>query len=96
MTAPWRGPAPGWSVLKPAPTVIKSANPLPVGPGAQHIQALFDTAAAGSPHGVRLGSPLPLYVRYATCTAETGRLCFLADVYHRDEALRQVLFGLSL
>ncbi|MFC6223694.1 L,D-transpeptidase family protein [Hymenobacter artigasi] len=43
---------------------------------------------------VRLSRPLPLYVRYATCTAENGQLRFLADVYHRDEPLRQALFGL--
>jgi murein L,D-transpeptidase YcbB/YkuD len=46
------------------------------------------------PRDVRLNRPLPLYVRYATCTAENGQLRFLADVYHRDEALRQALFGL--
>ncbi|WP_460610517.1 L,D-transpeptidase scaffold domain-containing protein [Hymenobacter terrigena] len=46
------------------------------------------------PRDVRLSRPLPLYVRYATCTAENGQLRFLADVYHRDEVLRQALFGL--
>ncbi|GAB2865497.1 L,D-transpeptidase family protein [Hymenobacter ruber] len=46
------------------------------------------------PRDVRLNRPLPLYVRYATCTAENGRLRFMADVYHRDESLRQALFGL--
>lgn len=46
------------------------------------------------PRDVHLSRPLPLYVRYATCTAENGQLRFLADVYHRDEALRQALFGL--
>ena len=42
---------------------------------------------------IRLRRPLALYVRYATCTAENGRLRFLPDVYGRDEALRRALFG---
>ena len=46
------------------------------------------------PRDVHLARPLPLYIRYATCTAENGQLRFLADVYHRDEVLRQALFGL--
>ncbi|QKG55188.1 hypothetical protein GKZ68_00150 [Hymenobacter sp. BRD128] len=32
-------------------------------------------------------------MRYATCTAENGHLRFFADVYQRDEAVRQALFG---
>ncbi|QKG55263.1 L,D-transpeptidase family protein [Hymenobacter sp. BRD128] len=46
-----------------------------------------------SPRDVRLTQPLALYVRYATCTAENGHLRFFADVYQRDEAVRQALFG---
>lgn len=42
---------------------------------------------------IRLRRPLPLYVRYATCTAENGRLRFLPDIYGRDEVLRRALFG---
>jgi murein L,D-transpeptidase YcbB/YkuD len=45
------------------------------------------------PRDVRLGRPLPLFVRYATCVGESGQLRFFADVYGRDEALRQALFG---
>jgi murein L,D-transpeptidase YcbB/YkuD len=45
------------------------------------------------PHDVRLGRALPLYIRYATCTAEHGRLVFLPDIYGRDETLRRALFG---
>ena len=45
------------------------------------------------PRDVRLTHGLPLYIRYATCTAEHGRLVFLPDLYHRDEPLRRALFG---
>ena len=45
------------------------------------------------PRDVRLMHGLPLYIRYATCTAEHGRLVFLPDIYHRDETLRRALFG---
>ena len=44
------------------------------------------------PHDVRLRQPLPLFVRYATCTAENGQLRFLPDLYHRDGAVRRALF----
>ena len=42
---------------------------------------------------IRLRRPLALYVRYATCTAENGRLKFMADIYGRDEVIRRGLFG---
>ncbi|WP_310394172.1 L,D-transpeptidase family protein [Hymenobacter sp.] len=45
------------------------------------------------PREVRLARPLPLYIRYATCTAVNGRLRCWPDVYHRDEAIRRELFG---
>ena len=45
------------------------------------------------PHDVRLVRAMPLYIRYATCVVENGRLRFFADIYHRDEALRRALFG---
>ena len=45
------------------------------------------------PYDVLLARPMPLYVRYATCTGENGRLRFFADVYRRDEAERRALFG---
>lgn len=37
--------------------------------------------------------PIPIYVRYATCTAENGKLRFLSDIYHHDAVLRRALFG---
>ena len=52
-----------------------------------------ECARQARPHDVRLARPVPLYVRYATCTAENGRLRFFADVYHRDETVRRALFG---
>ena len=42
---------------------------------------------------IRLRRPLALHVRYATCTAENGRLRFLPDIYGRDEVIRRGLFG---
>ena len=45
------------------------------------------------PRDVRLTRPLALYVRYATCTAENGRLRFFVDSYQRDEAVRRALFS---
>lgn len=45
------------------------------------------------PRDVRLTRGLPLYICYATCTAERGRLVFFPDIYHRDETLRRALFG---
>ncbi|WP_460615459.1 L,D-transpeptidase scaffold domain-containing protein [Hymenobacter seoulensis] len=45
------------------------------------------------PQTIWLHQPLPIYVRYATCVAENGRLRFLPDVYHRDEAIRRALFA---
>ncbi|MFD1469504.1 L,D-transpeptidase family protein [Hymenobacter caeli] len=43
-----------------------------------------------------LKRPVPLHVRYATCAVVAGRLRFYADVYGRDEELRQQLFGRGL
>ncbi|MDJ0366509.1 L,D-transpeptidase family protein [Hymenobacter sp. H14-R3] len=45
------------------------------------------------PHEVHLRQPIALYIRYATCTAENGRLRFLPDIYGRDAAIRRGLFG---
>ena len=45
------------------------------------------------PHDVRLLRPLPICIRYATCTAENGQLRFFPDIYGRDEVLRRGLFG---
>lgn len=48
------------------------------------------------PHDVRLHRPIALYIRYATCTAENGRLRFLPDIYGRDAVIRRGLFGPAL
>lgn len=45
---------------------------------------------------IYLARPMTLYVRYATCAGENGRLRFFADVYRRDEPLRRALFGPTL
>lgn len=52
-----------------------------------------ECARQPQPRDVRLARPLPLFVRYATCVGEGGRLRFFADVYGRDEAVRRALFG---
>lgn len=54
-----------------------------------------DAECARQPHprDVRLARPLPLFVRYATCTAENGRLRCWPDVYGRDAAIRRALFA---
>lgn len=49
--------------------------------------------AAPRPRSFFLKRPVPLHVRYATCAVVAGQLRFYADVYGRDEALRQQLFG---
>ena len=60
-----------------------------------HREPLPSPAAArrASPQNVTFARPMPIYIRYATCTAERGRLRFLPDIYQRDEELRQALFG---
>ncbi|MBD2722321.1 L,D-transpeptidase family protein [Hymenobacter armeniacus] len=52
-----------------------------------------ECARQPAPRNVRLARPMPIYIRYATCTAENGRLRFFADVYGRDERVRRALFG---
>ncbi len=52
-----------------------------------------ECARSPRPSSVYLRRPMPLYVRYATCTAENGYLQFLPDIYHRDELIRRALFG---
>ena len=45
------------------------------------------------PRHFLLRRPMPFYVRYQTCAADAaGQLYFFADLYHRDDALRQALF----
>jgi len=58
-----------------------------------YLPSEAECARQPQPRDVRLGRPLPLFVRYATCVGEGGRLRFFADVYGRDEAVRQALFG---
>lgn len=60
---------------------------------ALQLPSEAECARQPQPRDVRLRRPLPLFVRYATCVGEGGRLRFFADVYGRDEALRQALFG---
>ncbi|TPG57994.1 hypothetical protein EAH73_22640 [Hymenobacter nivis] len=66
--------------------------------GGQPVQLPSEAECARQPRprDVRLRRPMPLFVRYATCTAEGGRLRFLPDPYHRDETIRRGLFGPSL
>ncbi|UOQ96502.1 L,D-transpeptidase family protein [Hymenobacter sp. 5317J-9] len=52
-----------------------------------------ECARQPTPRDVRLIRPMPIFIRYATCTAENGRLRFFADVYGRDESVRRALFG---
>ena len=49
--------------------------------------------AAPKPRNFFLKRPIPFHVCYATCAVVAGRLHFYADVYGRDERLRQQLFG---
>ena len=44
------------------------------------------------PQDVRLRQPLPIFIRYATCTADNGRLRFYQDIYGQDQALREALY----
>jgi L,D-transpeptidase YcbB len=44
------------------------------------------------PQDVVLRRPLPIYIRYATCTTENGRLRFFQDIYGHDQTLREALY----
>lgn len=63
--------------------------------GGQPVQLPSEEECANQPrpHDVRLARAMPIYIRYATCTAENGQLRFLPDIYQRDETLRRALFG---
>ncbi|MBF9236877.1 L,D-transpeptidase family protein [Hymenobacter sp. BT683] len=52
-----------------------------------------ELAAAPVPRRITLERAMPLHVRYATCAVVAGQLRFYADVYNKDEELRQQLFG---
>jgi murein L,D-transpeptidase YcbB/YkuD len=57
--------------------------------------AVLPTAAEARQHppqDVLLRQPLPIYIRYATATAENGRLRFLTDVYGHDQTLHEALY----
>ena len=66
--------------------------------GGQPVQLPTEAECARQPRprDVPLRWPIALFVRYATCTAEGGRLRFLPDLYHRDEVIRRGLFGPKL
>ncbi len=65
--------------------------------GADAAHAALPTEAqceaAPKPRSFFLKRPVPLHVRYATCAVVAGQLRFYADVYGRDEGIRQQLFG---
>ena len=44
------------------------------------------------PQDVLLRRPLPIFIRYATCTAENGRLRFFRDIYGQDQVLWEALY----
>ena len=49
-------------------------------------------ARQSPPQDVLLRRPLPIFIRYATATAENGRLRFYQDIYGQDQALREALY----
>ena len=53
----------------------------------------YEYARQARPRNVLLARPMPLYIRYATCTVENGRFRCLPEIYRRDEPLRLALFG---
>lgn len=62
----------------------REGNPTPLPAPAQ--------ARQGPPQDVLLRRPLPIFIRYATCTAENGRLRFYQDIYGQDQVLREALY----
>ncbi|MCI1186911.1 L,D-transpeptidase family protein [Hymenobacter sp. DH14] len=62
----------------------REGNPTPLLTPAQARQC--------PPQDVLLRRPLPIFIRYATCTAENGRLRFYQDIYGQDQALREALY----
>ena len=49
-------------------------------------------ARQSPPQNILLRRPLPIFIRYATATAENGRLRFYPDVYGSDQALHEALY----
>ena len=66
-----------------------------LGPDAAHaaLPTEAQCEAAPKPRSFFLKRPVPLHVRYATCGVVSGQLRFYADIYGRDEGVRQQLFG---
>ena len=62
----------------------REGNPQPLLTPAQARQC--------PPQDVLLRQPLPIYVRYATATAENGHLRFYPDIYGHDQALWEALY----
>lgn len=62
----------------------REGNPTPLPPPTQSWQ--------GPPQDVLLRRPLPIFIRYATATAENGRLRFYRDIYGQDQALWEALY----
>ena len=62
----------------------REGNPTPLLPPAQARQS--------PPQDVLLRRPLPIFIRYATCTAENGRLRFFRDIYGQDQVLWEALY----
>ena len=62
----------------------REGNPTPLPTAAQARQC--------PPLDVLLRRPMPIYLRYATCTAENGRVHFYQDIYGQDQALREALY----
>ncbi len=62
----------------------REGNPTPLLPPAQARQC--------PPQDVLLRRPLPIFIRYATCTVENGHLRFFRDIYGQDQALWEALY----
>ncbi|GAA4035404.1 hypothetical protein GCM10022409_20070 [Hymenobacter glaciei] len=62
----------------------REGNPTPLPTAAQARQS--------PPQEVLLRRPLPIFIRYATVTAENGHLRFFRDIYGQDQVLREALY----
>ena len=66
-----------------------------LGPDAAHaaLPTEAQCEAAPKPRNFFLKRPMPFHICYATCAVVAGQLRFYADIYGRDEGMRQQLFG---
>ena len=64
--------------------LLRDGNPAPLPTAAEARQR--------PPQDVLLRRPLPIYIRYATATAENGRLRFFQDIYGHDQVLWEALY----